>query len=61
MYPGPRNLTRETTETYFALQRAAANARELSRRTRTPFYVVKNGRIIDLNAGGRFLRIFRRG
>ncbi|MFM9971817.1 MAG: hypothetical protein ACKVQK_25840 [Burkholderiales bacterium] len=34
-----------------ALRRAAAQARELSERTGTPFYVMENGRIVDLNAG----------
>jgi hypothetical protein len=33
-----------------ALLRAAAAARELSIRTGTPFYVMKNGRVVDLNA-----------
>jgi hypothetical protein len=33
-----------------ALRRAARNARKLSEQTGTPFYVVKDGRIVDLNA-----------
>jgi fatty acid desaturase len=32
-----------------ALRRAARAARKLSRDTNTPFYVMKNGRIVDLN------------
>jgi hypothetical protein len=41
-----------------ALERAAAAARKLSIETGTPFYVLKNGKIVDLNAakpknGGR--------
>ena len=31
-----------------ALRRAARRARELGRKTRTPVYVLKNGRIVDL-------------
>ncbi len=34
-----------------ALRRAARNARRLSEITGTPFIVVKNGRIVDLNKG----------
>ncbi len=33
-----------------ALKRAAAAARQLSLDTGTPFYVFKNGRVVDLNA-----------
>jgi hypothetical protein len=35
-----------------ALRRAARAARRLSEATGTPFYVMKNGRIVDLNARG---------
>jgi diaminopimelate decarboxylase len=31
-----------------ALKRAAKNARELSRKTQTPFYVFEDGKIIDV-------------
>ena len=31
-----------------ALRRAARRAREIGRRTNTPVYVLKNGRIVDL-------------
>ena len=34
-----------------ALKRAAKNALELGRRTNTPVYVYKNGKIIDLVTG----------
>ena len=34
-----------------ALRRAAKQARELSERTGTPFYVMHDGQIVDLNAG----------
>ena len=34
-----------------ALRRAARRARELGRRTGTPVYVLKNGRIVDLTEG----------
>ena len=33
-----------------ALKRAAAAARQLSLDTGTPFYVFKDGRVVDLNA-----------
>jgi hypothetical protein len=33
-----------------ALRRSAAAARELSIRTGTPFYVMRDGRVVDLNA-----------
>ena len=36
-----------------ALKRAAAAARRLSVETRTPFYVMQDGRVVDLNASGR--------
>lgn len=32
-----------------AMKRAARNARKLSVATGTPFYVMQNGRIVDLN------------
>lgn len=32
-----------------ALKRAAAAARRLSIETGTPFYVIQNGRVVDLN------------
>jgi hypothetical protein len=34
-----------------AIQRAARNARKLSLQTGTPFYVMKDGKIVDLNRG----------
>jgi hypothetical protein len=34
-----------------ALRRAARKARKLSQITGTPFIVVKNGRLVDLNKG----------
>jgi hypothetical protein len=33
-----------------ALKRAAVKARELAERTNTPLYVVKDGRVVNLNA-----------
>ena len=36
---------------FAALRRAARAARKLSIATGTPFYVVKKGRVVDLNAG----------
>ncbi|HZR16861.1 MAG TPA: hypothetical protein VFE51_05995 [Verrucomicrobiae bacterium] len=32
-----------------ALERAAARARELAEQTDTPLYVLKDGRVVDLN------------
>ena len=32
-----------------ALRRAARNARKLAETTGTPFYVVRNGRVVNLN------------
>jgi hypothetical protein len=34
-----------------ALRRAADQARALSERTGTPFYVYRDGQVLDLNAG----------
>ncbi|MBP1774976.1 MAG: hypothetical protein H6Q86_982 [candidate division NC10 bacterium] len=36
-----------------ALRRAARRARELGRRTDTPVYVLKRGRIVDLTQEGK--------
>jgi len=36
-----------------ALRRAARSARKLARATGTPFYVLKKGRVVDLNAPAR--------
>jgi hypothetical protein len=36
-----------------ALKRAARQARKLSIETGTPFYVMKDGKIVDLNRGAR--------
>ncbi len=33
-----------------ALERAAAQARRLAEQTGTPFYVLKSGQVVDLNA-----------
>ena len=40
-----------------ALERAAARARQLSEQTGTPLYVLKDGRVVDLNrsSGGSYL------
>ena len=35
--------------TWYAMLRAAKRARELSIATGTPFYVMRNGKIVDLN------------
>ena len=40
-----------------ALQRAARAARELARRTRTPLYVWKDGRVVDALAPRRRGRV----
>ena len=39
-----------------ALRRAAANARKLAIATGTPFYVWKDGRVVNLNPNGRLKR-----
>ncbi|MCX5660202.1 MAG: hypothetical protein NTW19_10840 [Planctomycetota bacterium] len=36
-----------------AMKRAARAARKLSRETGTPFYVMKSGHIVDLNASAK--------
>ena len=38
---------------FAALRRAARRAREIGRRTGTPVYVLKNGRIVDILAEPR--------
>ena len=38
---------------FAALKRAARRARELAIATGTPLYVVKNGKVVNLNAGAR--------
>jgi hypothetical protein len=37
-----------------ALRRAALRARELGRKTDTPVYVLRNGRIVDLTAEWKY-------
>lgn len=44
-----------------ALQRAAEKARELSRQTNTPFIVLRDGKIVDLNAEERELKARKKG
>ena len=47
-----------------ALERAAARARQLAEQTDTPFYIFKDGRVVDLNrqtAGSYVLREGRSG
>lgn len=43
-------IDKEAAGTLRALRRAARRARELAEKTGTPFYVMKNNRIVDLNA-----------
>jgi hypothetical protein len=43
-----------------ALRRAAKAALELGRQTGTPVYVMKNGRIVNINPGGKLKRPRRR-
>ncbi|MGQ0763246.1 MAG: hypothetical protein ACT4OT_14705 [Acidobacteriota bacterium] len=43
-------VDKEAAATLRALPRAARRARELAERTGTPFYVMKDNRIVDLNA-----------
>ncbi len=42
-------IDKEAAATLRALRRAARRARELAEKTGTPFYVMKNNRIVDLN------------
>jgi hypothetical protein len=44
-----------------ALERAAARARRLAEETTTPFYVLKSGRIVDLNAQATSAYVLRKG
>jgi hypothetical protein len=47
-----------------ALERAAARARHLAAQTGTPFYILKDGRVVNLNrqsGGGYVLREGRSG
>ena len=37
-----------------AMRRAARRARELGRKTNTPVYVLRNGRIVDLTAEWKY-------
>jgi hypothetical protein len=43
-----------------ALKRAAAAARRLSVETGTPFYVMQDGRVVDLNASRKSVKSARR-
>jgi hypothetical protein len=45
-----RTMSKEAAEALKALRRAARKAREIAERTGTPFYVMKDNRIVDLNA-----------
>jgi hypothetical protein len=44
-----------------ALERAAARARQLAEQTGTPLYVLKAGRIVDLNAHATGAYVLREG
>ena len=44
-----------------ALERAAARARRLAEETTTPFYVLKGGRVVDLNAQAGGAYVLREG
>ena len=43
-------VSKEGAEALAAMQRGVDKARELSIRTGTPFYVWKDGKVVDLNA-----------
>ncbi len=49
----------DLTGAYAALVRSAAAARRLSQQTKTPFFVLENGRVVDLNARPRASRRVR--
>ena len=43
------NIDRDTQDSFTALKRAARKARTLAKMTGTPFYVMRSGRIVNLN------------
>jgi len=45
-----RSTDPDILASFAALRRAARQAREIGRRNRTPVYVIKRGRIVDLTA-----------
>jgi hypothetical protein len=49
MKPKQKKPSADTLAVWNSLKRAAKSARRLSIEMETPFYVMKNGRIIDLN------------
>lgn len=42
-------MDRDTRDTLRALERAARKARQLAQQKGTPFYVVRSGKLVDLN------------
>ena len=50
-FVGPEPLDADMRGSLAALRRAAVEARELSVRTGTPFYVLQDGQVVDLNVG----------
>jgi hypothetical protein len=49
MKDGSRKRVRDLTGTLAALKRAAKRARKIAIETNTPLWVMKNGRIVNLN------------
>jgi hypothetical protein len=48
-----RSKDPDIISSFVALKRAARSAYRLAKATGTPLYIMKNGRIVDLNAGAR--------
>jgi len=53
MKPKTRAKDPEIRKSLTALRRAAADARKLSEATGTPFYIWRDGRVVNLNPKGR--------
>lgn len=45
-------MSKESAQALIAMRRGIRKARKLSIQTGTPFYVWKNGKVVDLNAAG---------
>lgn len=47
------NMSKDGAKALTAMRRGVRKARALSIQTGTPFYVWKNGKVVDLNATGK--------
>ena len=59
MKTNPRVVDADMSKAGRALERAAARARQLAEQTGTPLYVIKAGRIVDLNAQAAVAYVLR--